>query len=96
MKESPGNSAGNPPRECASIRSQPRGCSVSLVADIGELKPGVLSVEDAARWLSLGRTVTYRLIGEGRLRSFTVGRRRLVPLAACEEYVADRLAETAE
>lgn len=73
-----------------------RGCSVSLVADIGELKPGVLSVEDAARWLSLGRTVTYRLIGEGRLRSFTVGRRRLVPLAACEEYVADRLAETAQ
>ncbi len=61
---------------------------------IGELTPGVLSVEDAARWLALGRTVTYRLIREGRLHSYREGRRRLVPLAACEDYVAARLAET--
>lgn len=35
-------------------------------------------VADAAELLGVGRTYVYELMGRGELRSFTVGRRRLV------------------
>jgi excisionase family DNA binding protein len=60
---------------------------------LAELRPLALSVEEAALVLGLGRTVTFRLIRSGQLRSFTVGRRRLVPMAACEQYIAERMAQ---
>lgn len=36
----------------------------------------------------LGRTKIYELIGTGELRTVKIGRRRFVPAAAVEEYVA--------
>lgn len=38
----------------------------------------LLSIPDAAKALSLGRSKIYDLIGDGRLQTVTIGRRRLV------------------
>ncbi|KGF15156.1 helix-turn-helix domain-containing protein [Corynebacterium freneyi] len=37
----------------------------------------------------LGRTTVFGLISSGELRSVKVGRRRLVPAAALDEYIAN-------
>jgi excisionase family DNA binding protein len=50
--------------------------------------PVTISVEEAAMLLGIGRTVTYRLVLGGELRSVKIGRRRLVVRASVEEYVA--------
>lgn len=44
------------------------------------------SVDEAARILGVGRSSVYAEIGAGRLRSLTVGRRRLIPASALAEY----------
>jgi excisionase family DNA binding protein len=49
--------------------------------------PALLSVEEAARRLGVGRTVAYGLIRSGELRSHRIGRRRLVSAAAVAEFV---------
>lgn len=38
----------------------------------------LLSIPEAAKALSLGRSKLYELIGQGRLQTVTIGRRRLV------------------
>lgn len=48
----------------------------------------LLDVLGAARQLGLGRTVCYRLIDSGQLRSMKVGRRRLVPQSAVDAFIA--------
>ena len=46
-------------------------------------------VDEAASALRLSRTAIYELIRSGRLRSVKCGRRRLIPVAALGEYLAD-------
>lgn len=46
-----------------------------------------LSVDETATALGLGRTKIYELIREGRLKSVKVGRRRLVPAVAVDEFL---------
>lgn len=48
----------------------------------------LLTVEEAARRLRLGRTLVYRLISSGQLESVTVGRLRRIPAECLAEYVA--------
>ena len=48
----------------------------------------LLTVEEAARRLRLGRTLVYRLISSGELETVTVGRLRRVPAECLAEYVA--------
>ncbi|WKK27575.1 excisionase family DNA-binding protein [Streptomyces olivoreticuli] len=48
----------------------------------------LLTVEEAARRLQIGRTTCYRLIASGELESVPVGRLRRVPAEAVPEYVA--------
>lgn len=48
----------------------------------------LLTVEEAAERLRLGRTLVYRLISSGELESVTVGRLRRVPAECLAEYVA--------
>lgn len=55
----------------------------------------LLSIEDAAERLSLGRTTFLQLVYNGAIESVTVGRRRLIPVEGLEDYVA-RLRLTAE
>lgn len=55
----------------------------------------VLRVEEAARALGIGRSLVYDLIRSGRLRSFKVGSRRLIPAAAIDEVIANLTEEAA-
>ena len=48
----------------------------------------LLSVNEAAAMLGIGRTALYGELQAGRLRSLKVGRRRLVPVGAIGERVA--------
>ncbi|MDX3537408.1 excisionase family DNA-binding protein [Streptomyces sp. MB09-01] len=48
----------------------------------------LLTVEEAARRLRIGRTLCFRLIGTGELESVPVGRLRRVPVGAVHDYVA--------
>ncbi|MCM2427560.1 excisionase family DNA-binding protein [Streptomyces sp. RKAG337] len=48
----------------------------------------LLTVEEAARRLSIGRTYCYRLVGSGELESIPVGRLRRVPADAIPAYLA--------
>jgi excisionase family DNA binding protein len=50
--------------------------------------PRLLAVKQAIFELGLGRTAIYELIKEGKLKSVTIGRRRLVPAEAIEEFIA--------
>lgn len=45
-------------------------------------------LDEAAKQLSISRRVVDRLVGEGELESVKLGRRRLVPHEALEDYVA--------
>jgi excisionase family DNA binding protein len=46
-----------------------------------------LRVEEAAQALGIGRALVYDLIRSGRLRSFKVGSRRLIPVSAIDEAI---------
>jgi excisionase family DNA binding protein len=47
----------------------------------------LLTVEQAARKLNVGRSTLYGLLQSGRLQSVTVGRLRRVPAEALSEFV---------
>jgi len=55
------------------------------------VQPAAMSPDLAAASLGLGRTTTYRLIKEGRLRSIKVGRRRLVPADEIARFLRDEI-----
>jgi excisionase family DNA binding protein len=46
------------------------------------------SVREAARELGIGRDSAYQLVRTGRLRSITVGRRRLIPSSELQAFIA--------
>jgi excisionase family DNA binding protein len=48
--------------------------------------------EEAARMLQISRTEMFRMIGSGEIASILIGRRRRIPVAALNEYVAVRIA----
>jgi excisionase family DNA binding protein len=48
----------------------------------------LLSIKDACRILGLSRTTLYAQLASGRLRSVTVGRRRLIPREAIDAFIA--------
>lgn len=47
----------------------------------------LLSVDEAATMLGIGRSALYGEIAAGRLHSIKVGRRRLVPAAAIRDFI---------
>lgn len=53
----------------------------------------LLSVDQAAAALGLGRSLLYSEIASGRLTALRVGRRRLVAAHAITAYIAERAAE---
>ena len=53
-----------------------------------EPDPYLVSLDETARRLGLGKTSVYELIRDGRLKSVKVGKRHLVPVAALDAYVA--------
>lgn len=53
--------------------------------------PLTISVDEALRTLSVGRTFFYSLVKAGDIRLIKVGSRSLVPCAELSRFVADRL-----
>ncbi|NRA03543.1 MAG: helix-turn-helix domain-containing protein [Myxococcales bacterium] len=54
--------------------------------------PLLLTPEQAARYLSVGRTTIYDLIRSGDLASVKIGRLRRIPRVAIKQWLADQLA----
>jgi excisionase family DNA binding protein len=54
----------------------------------GGTPDGLLTVEEAAHRLRIGRTLVYQLISSGKLESVKVGRLRRVPAECLPAYVA--------
>ena len=48
----------------------------------------LLTVEEAAHRLGIGRTVMYRLVSSGAVESVTLGRLRRVPSECLDEFVS--------
>lgn len=48
----------------------------------------LLSVDEAAGMLGLGRSALYGEVASGRLRTMKIGRRRLVPSSAIAAFIA--------
>jgi excisionase family DNA binding protein len=46
----------------------------------------LLTVEEAAEQLGIGRTLTYKLINSGEIESIRIGRLRRVPTTAIQDY----------
>ena len=53
----------------------------------------LLSVEEAARALSLSRSLMYDLLMHGDVLSIEIGRSRRVPVKALHDFVARQLAD---
>jgi excisionase family DNA binding protein len=53
----------------------------------------LLTVEEAAEYLGVGRTLMYRLIKENEVTTVQIGRLRRVPREAIDNYAARILAE---
>jgi excisionase family DNA binding protein len=47
----------------------------------------VLTIEEAARRLGIGRTLMYSLVMSGEIESVTIGRLRRIPVECLSEYV---------
>ena len=53
------------------------------------LKPVSVTIEEAKRLTGLGRTTLYALMAEGKLKTTTIGRRRLVLYSSIEKLVGE-------
>ena len=58
-------------------------------------EPVLITVEEMAARLSIGRTIAWELVRKRKIRSVKIGRTRRVPITAIQEYVA-RLMESEE
>jgi excisionase family DNA binding protein len=54
-------------------------------------QPRAVSPRKAARYLDVGDDAIYQLLGQGRLRSVKLGRRRLIPLTELKRFLAEGL-----
>jgi excisionase family DNA binding protein len=54
----------------------------------------VLTIEEAAERLGIGRTTMYALVKNGDIRTVTIGRLRRVPAQCLDEYVNRLLADS--
>jgi len=50
--------------------------------------PLLLTVEEAADRLHIGRTLMYGLVSSGAVKSVTIGRLRRVPAECLEQYIS--------
>ncbi len=55
----------------------------------------MLSVDEAATLMNLGRSIVYDLVMRQQIASIKVGRMRRSPVSALREYVQQRLIEEA-
>lgn len=55
------------------------------------VEPVLLSVPEAAKALSIGRSEVFSMIRERRIRSIKRGRRRLIPLAELQRFAREEV-----
>lgn len=48
----------------------------------------LLSIKDVCSCLNIGHWMVYKLIGERKLGSITIGKRRLIPVQEVEKFIA--------
>lgn len=60
--------------------------NTSMICSFEEL-PLMLTVEEAAKALRIGRNAAYELTRAGTLRSIKIGRQYRIPKDAIEEYI---------
>ena len=60
------------------------------------LEDGALGVEEASRFAGIGRTVLYKLMGDGSLPYVKLGARRLIPKRCLVKLLAAGLASRAD
>lgn len=72
----------------ASLMAEQNNEGPSPSTDTGERdsKRVLLTVEEAAKRLNIGRTKTYALVRSGQIASVRIGRLRRVPAEAIEDY----------
>ncbi|MFL5589034.1 MAG: helix-turn-helix domain-containing protein [Ktedonobacteraceae bacterium] len=51
----------------------------------------LLTINEAASALGLGRSLIYTLVAKGELKSIKIGRARRIPLGAIDEFIERRL-----
>jgi len=56
----------------------------------------LLNAEQAADMLAIGRSKIFQMMASGELESFTIGRRRVLPVAGLREFVERQRQATAE
>lgn len=66
---------------------------IARLAEDGGPAPVLLTVEEAARCLRIGRTTCFALIRTGELESLMIGGLRRIPADAPSAYIARRRAE---
>ncbi len=54
-------------------------------------KGASLSIEEASRYLGVGRASLYRLMDSGAVKSFHIGRRRLLLREELDRFIRDQL-----
>lgn len=73
------------------MAADPRGEAAEIPAttDLADNQPIrlVLTIEQAARRLGIGRTLMYSLVMSGEIESVTIGRLRRIPVECLTEYV---------
>ena len=55
------------------------------------MNTSLLSIKDTEDALSLGHTKVCELIADGDIKSIKIGRRRLIPRTAIEEFITRKL-----
>ncbi|MFI6625867.1 excisionase family DNA-binding protein [Streptomyces sp. NPDC050528] len=66
--------------------AEPR--ALTAVPELADSSLVLLTVEEAARRLRIGRTTCFKLVLAGEIESVTVGRLRRVPAEALPAYVS--------
>ena len=56
-------------------------------AEVVMVTPLLLTIDQAGKLLSIGRTRMFQLIRAGQINSVTIGRSRRVPYASCVDFV---------
>lgn len=60
-----------------------------------ETKPILVTVDELAETLSIGRTAAWELVRKRKIKSVKIGRTRRVPVTAIQEYIDNLLEEEA-
>jgi len=73
------------------------GISTTRYNEIDErAPPELMSPEQLAEYLGIGRTFAYQLLGQKRIPSFTIGKLRRVRKADVDRYIEHRLSAEAD